>query len=43
MNTEITNAVKAAKDKAKYDTRVKRVLAQKKYFGSYPDKNGGRV
>ena len=29
MNTEITNAVSAAGDKAQYDTRVKRILAQK--------------
>lgn len=29
MNTEITNAVNAAGDKAQYDTRVKRILAQK--------------
>ena len=29
MNTEIANAVNAAGDKAQYDTRVKRVLAQK--------------
>lgn len=29
MNTEITNAVNAAGDKAQYDNRVKRVLAQK--------------
>ena len=29
MNTEIANAVKAAGDKAQYDIRVKRVLAQK--------------
>ena len=29
MNTEITNAVAAAGDKAQYDTRVKRILAQK--------------
>ncbi len=29
MNTEISNAVNAAGDKAQYDTRVKRVLAQK--------------
>ena len=29
MNTEIANAVKAAGDKAQYDTRVKRLLAQK--------------
>ena len=29
MNTEIANAVNAAGDKAKYDTRVKRLLAQK--------------
>ena len=29
MNTEITNAVNAAGDKAQYDTRVKRLLAQK--------------
>ena len=29
MNTEIANAVNAARDKAQYDTRVKRVLAHK--------------
>ena len=29
MNTEIANAVNAAGDKAQYDTRVKRLLAQK--------------
>ena len=29
MNTEITNAVSAAGDKVQYDTRVKRILAQK--------------
>ena len=29
MNTEITNAVNAAGDKAQYDARVKRILAQK--------------
>lgn len=29
MNTEITNAVAAAGDKAQYDTHVKRILAQK--------------
>lgn len=29
MNTEIANAVNAAADKAQYDTRVKRLLAQK--------------
>ena len=29
MNTEIANAVNAAGDKAQYDTRVKRILAQK--------------
>lgn len=29
MNTEIVNAVNAAGDKAQYDTRVKRLLAQK--------------
>ncbi len=29
MNTEITNAVNAAGDKAQYDARVKRLLAQK--------------
>ena len=29
MNTEITNAVNAVGDKAQYDTRVKRILAQK--------------
>lgn len=29
MNTEIMNAVNAAGDKAQYDTRVKRILAQK--------------
>lgn len=29
MNTEITNAVTAANDKAQYDVRVKRILAQK--------------
>lgn len=29
MNTEITNAVSAARDKVQYDTRVKRILAQK--------------
>ena len=29
LNTEITNAVNAAGDKAQYDARVKRVLAQK--------------
>lgn len=29
MNTEITNAVSAAGDKAQYDIRVKRILAQK--------------
>ncbi len=29
MNTEITNAVVAAREKAQYDERVKRVLAQK--------------
>lgn len=29
MDTEITNAVKAAGDKAQYDARVKRLLAQK--------------
>ncbi len=29
MNTEIANAVSAARDKVKYDTRVKRILAQK--------------
>lgn len=29
MNTEIANAVNAAEDKAQYDTRVKRLLAQK--------------
>ena len=29
LNTEIANAVKAAGDKAQYDTRVKRILAQK--------------
>ena len=29
MNTEVTNAVKAAGDKAQYDARVKRILAQK--------------
>ena len=27
MNTEITNAVNAAGDKAQYDARVKRILA----------------
>ena len=30
MNTEIANAVNAAGDKAQYDTRVKRLLAQKR-------------
>lgn len=29
MNTEVTNAVNAAGDKAQYDARVKRILAQK--------------
>ncbi len=29
MNTEIANAVNAAGDKAQYDARVKRLLAQK--------------
>ena len=29
MNTEIANAMKAAQDKVQYDTRAKRVLAQK--------------
>ena len=29
LNTEITNAVNAAGDKAQYDARVKRILAQK--------------
>ena len=29
LNTEIANAVNAAGDKAQYDTRVKRLLAQK--------------
>lgn len=29
LNTEITNAVNVAGDKAQYDTRVKRILAQK--------------
>ena len=29
MNTEIANAVNAAGDKAQYDIRVKRLLAQK--------------
>ena len=29
LNTEITNAVSAAGDKVQYDTRVKRILAQK--------------
>ena len=32
MNTEITNAVNAAGDKAQYDARVKRILAQKNFF-----------
>ena len=30
MNTEIANAVNAAGDKAQYDIRVKRLLAQKR-------------
>ena len=30
MNTEIANAVNAAGDKAQYDTRIKRLLSQKK-------------
>lgn len=29
MNTEVVNAVNAARDKAQYDARVKRILAQK--------------
>jgi hypothetical protein len=29
VNTEITNAVKAADDKAQYDERAKRLLSQK--------------
>ena len=29
LNTEVTNAVNAAGDKAQYDARVKRILAQK--------------
>ena len=32
MNTEITNAVNAAGDKAQYDARVKRILAQKNIY-----------
>lgn len=29
MNTEITNAINASKDKAQYDTHAKRLLSQK--------------
>ena len=38
MNTEIANAVNAAGDKAQYDTRVKRLLAQKSMLAHIPVK-----
>lgn len=35
MNTEITNAVVAAGDKAQYDTYAKRLLAEKNNISSH--------
>lgn len=35
LNSEITNAVKAARNRAQYDECAKRLLGQKKYSGAY--------